>query len=104
MDKKYLKTIKDLTLPANVDTYKDLLVVPELGARVTLYNTKFEPVARLGNDVEGSKNTKGLRGQAKKWKDGQFVHPHDACFDAEGNIFVAEWVSGGRVSKLKRLS
>jgi len=33
-----------------------------------------------------------------------FVHPHDACFDAEGNIFVAEWVNGGRITKLTRLS
>ncbi len=29
-------------------------------------------------------------------------HPHDACFDAEGNIFVAEWVPTGRVSFLKK--
>jgi hypothetical protein len=104
MNYKYLKTIKDLVLPANVDTYKDLLVVPELGSRVTLYNTKFEPVSRLGNDVEAADKDKKLRTQPKRWKDGQFVRPHDACFDAEGNIFVAEWVSGGRISKLKRLS
>jgi hypothetical protein len=104
MNKKYLKTIKDLVLPANVDTYKDLLVVPELGSRVTLYNTKFEQVARLGNDVEEANKDGKLRTQPKRWKDGQFVRPHDACFDAEGNIFVAEWVGTGRVSKLKRLS
>ena len=38
-----------------------------------------------------------------KWHDGRFVHPHDACFGLGGDIFVAEWVSTGRVSKLKRL-
>ncbi|HVJ69698.1 MAG TPA: hypothetical protein VM510_17100, partial [Caulifigura sp.] len=29
--------------------------------------------------------------------------PHDACFDPQGNIYVAEWVATGRVSKLKRV-
>jgi len=27
---------------------------------------------------------------------GKFVHPHDACFDKDGNIYVVEWVSTGR--------
>ena len=35
---------------------------------------------------------------------GKFLHPHDACFDADGNIFVAEWVASGRITKLRRLS
>jgi len=30
------------------------------------------------------------------------VHPHDACFDSDGNLFVAEWVSAGRITKLRR--
>ena len=41
---------------------------------------------------------------ANLWQPGKFVHPHDACFDADGNIFVAEWVVGGRVTKLRKLS
>ena len=44
-----------------------------------------------------------IRGDERQWKPGKFVHPHDACFDREGNIFVAEWVATGRVTKLKRL-
>jgi hypothetical protein len=35
--------------------------------------------------------------------DGKFVHPHDACFDKNGDIFVVEWVSTGRVSKLVKV-
>ena len=27
-----------------------------------------------------------------QWQPGKFIHPHDACFDKDGNIFVAEWV------------
>ena len=35
---------------------------------------------------------------------GKFLHPHDACFDAHGNIFIAEWVATGRITKLRKVS
>ena len=105
MDGKYLETLKGYGLPANCDTYKNLLLVPELQARVTLLNEKNEIVVQLGEDVERvTKTVKGVRNDPKKWIDGKFVHPHDACFDHDGNILVAEWVATGRVTRLRRLS
>ena len=44
------------------------------------------------------------RGNPKTWVNGKFVHPHDACFDNDGNILVAEWVATGRITRLKRVS
>lgn len=44
-----------------------------------------------------------IRNDPSKWIPGKFVHPHDACFDKDGNIFVTEWVQTGRVTKLRRL-
>ncbi len=35
---------------------------------------------------------------------GKFVSPHAACFDHTGNIYVVEWISDGRVTRLKRIS
>jgi len=45
-----------------------------------------------------------IRRDPSQWRPGKFVHPHDACFDRDGNIFVAEWVSTGRVTKLARMA
>ena len=105
MEGKYIETLKGYGLPANVETWKNLMVVPELHARVTLLNEKNEVVARLGDDVARVTSDKfTIRGDKSKWQDGKFVHPHDACFGHDGSIFVAEWVGTGRVSKLKRLS
>jgi len=106
MDGQYLETIKGFGLPANVETWKNLLVVPELHARVTLLNEKNEVVARLGDDVARvtGKGGGAIRGDQSQWQDGKFVHPHDACFGADGSIFVAEWVGTGRVSKLRKIS
>lgn len=106
MDGKYIETIKGFGLPANVETWKNLMVVPELHARVSILNEKNEVVARLGDDVARitGQGGGGIRGDASKWVDGKFVHPHDACFAADGSIFVAEWVGSGRVSKLQKLA
>ncbi len=106
LDGKYIETLTGYGLPANCDTFQDLLLVPELHARVSLLDSRNQVVARLGADVaritgQGKKN---IRAHEELWHDGRFVHPHDACFDAEGNIFVAEWVQSGRVSRLTKIS
>jgi hypothetical protein len=44
-----------------------------------------------------------MRGTPRDWKAGRFIHPHDACFDRAGNIFVVEWVPTGRVSLLRKV-
>jgi len=103
---KYQKTMKGFGLPANVETYKGLLLVPELHARISILDSTDKVVATLGDDVARVTGKDGgkIRGDSKQWQAGKFVHPHDACFDADGNIFVAEWVATGRVSKLRKVS
>ncbi|MCC7084076.1 MAG: peptidase [Pirellulales bacterium] len=105
MDGKYLETIAGFGLPANADTWQDLLLIPELQARVSILNNNNEVVARLGDDVARitAEGGRGIRDRPEEWQPGKFVHPHDACFTPEGDIIVAEWVATGRVSKLKRL-
>lgn len=100
----YKETIPGFGLPANIDTLGGLMLVPELKACVTLLDEKHAVVARLGRAVERLDEIKDLRKQPDKWLDGQFVHPHDACFSPAGDIFVAEWVETGRVTKLEKLA
>jgi hypothetical protein len=108
MDGTYKTTLEGFGLPANVETYQNLMVVPELVARVTLLDDQNQVVARLGEDIDrivaDRDANKGfvIRTREDQWRQGKFVHPHDACFDADGNIFVAEWVATGRITKLQR--
>ncbi len=102
LDGHYLETHEGFGLPANIDTYKNLMLVPELKARVSLLDENNQVVATLGAAIERLDQVQNLRAQPNQWRDGEFVHPHDACFDLEGNLFVAEWVRTGRVSKLTR--
>jgi len=78
------------------------MVIPDLAARVTVVDEKNEVVTHLG---QGPANYRELRLKARnEFPVGQFVCPHGASFDREGNIFVGEWVEIGRLTKLCQLS
>ncbi len=109
LDGKFVKASKpnELVLfPAHAKTRGDVLLLPDLHARVSLFNKDNEPIVHLGEDAEWRKKVLDgfkIRSQPKEWVDGKFVHPHDAAFDKDGNIFVVEWVSTGRVSLLTKV-
>ena len=108
LDGQHRKTLDGFILPANLDTYGELMLVPDLSARVTLLDGKDQVVAHLGEDPawreQVLKDEMKMRRTPGSWVAGKFIHPHDACFDAEGNILIAEWVQTGRVTKLRKLS
>lgn len=105
LDGKHLRTQDGFLLPANTDTRGDLLLIPDLHARVTLLGKENQVVTQLGEDPQWLERvkTEDLRSKPETWENGRFIHPHDACFDAEGNIFVAEWVQTGRITKLSHV-
>jgi hypothetical protein len=105
LDGQHKHTMDGFLLPANADVQGELLLIPDLVGRVTLLNGKNEVIAHLGDDSERMKaDKKNIRADEKLWIDGKFVHPHDACFDKEGNIYVAEWVQRGRITKLRKVA
>lgn len=107
---EHTQTLDGFLLPANIDIRGDVMLVPDLVGRVTLLDKKNEVIAHLGDDAERIQadqkehGTFHIRGDESTWQDGKFIHPHDACFDAEGNIYVAEWVARGRITKLTHIS
>lgn len=105
LDGNYVETLEGFGLPANVDCQGDLLLVPELLGSVTLLGPKNETLVRLGDDKQRIVDDKGfsIRGDESKWNNGKFIHPHDACFDTNGDIYVAEWVHSGRITKLEKV-
>jgi len=106
MEGKHLKTLDGFLFPADIDVKGELMLVPDLHARITLLDKGNKVISHLGNDPEWQKValSKGFRGKREQWKAGRFVHPHDACFDKDGSVFVVEWVSTGRVTKLRKIS
>ena len=91
----------NLKSPCHFHTHGELMVIPDLDSRVTLFDKNNKLVAQLG---EGP-GYGGIRDKSRDaFKAGQFVAPHSAYFDHEGNIFVVEWVEVGRVTKLRKVA
>ena len=104
LDGKHIDFVEGTNLPCHFNIFRNGdVVVPDLGARVTLMNSENKVIAQLGEDTS---NTWGeLRKEPRdKFVPGKFVCPHGACFDHDGNIFVVEWVEVGRVTKLRRIA
>jgi hypothetical protein len=103
--------------PAHAKTHGDVLLVPDLHSRVSLFDKDNKPIVHLGEQtaedtawrkkvvasLSAKAPEKPVRVQPKEWPAGRFIHPHDASFDLNGNIIVVEWVGTGRVTLLKKV-
>ncbi len=91
----------EMHAPCHFHTRGDLMVIPDLESRVTLVDKNNKLVVHLGQGP----GYKGLRDKTRDFFiPGQFVAPHSAYFDRDGNIFVVEWVEVGRVTKLRKIA
>jgi DNA-binding beta-propeller fold protein YncE len=98
---EHLGFVKDeLRSPCHFHQRNGVLLVPDLEARVTLFDRDDKLLAHLGDGQNFNLRTK----PREQFIAGQFIAPHSAIFDHAGNIFVVEWVEVGRVTKLRRLA
>lgn len=91
-----------LTSPCAFTTVGDHLIIPELRGRVTVLDGQDQLVGYLGDnaavcDIPGWPNH-----PAHLIEPGKFNSPHGIAADRAGNLYVAEWIIGGRVTKLVR--
>ncbi len=99
-----------LTTPSAMVTYQDVMVVAELRARLTLLDIDDRLLGYLGDNeavsyLDGWPNTLDGQGQivpSDRLEPGKFNSPHGLVVDNEGNLYVSEWLIGGRYIKLAR--
>ena len=102
LDGRHLGFDSGVNRPCHFHERKGVAVIPDLVARVTLLDSHNRVITHLGEDTTG--DSQELRKKPRtEFRAGKFVSPHGACFDHAGNIFVAEWVEAGRVTKLRRV-
>lgn len=107
LDGKPLHSVKNgVRWPSTFDFHNGLMLMPDLKAVVTLFDRDNNPLVQLGDgrqpDGKTYENLRTLNRDA--FTPGKFVAPHAASFDADGNIYVAEWVEVGRITKLRKVS
>ncbi|MGO9108089.1 MAG: peptidase, partial [Thermoguttaceae bacterium] len=105
-DGKHISFTHGLPNPCYFSIRGEVLLVPDLHSRVSLLDRDNRPIVHLGYDEAWTQRVQreGLRGKPQLWEPGRFVHPHHAAFDADGNIFVVEWVPIGRITRLRHIA
>jgi DNA-binding beta-propeller fold protein YncE len=92
-----------LRLPCTIVPYGDELYIPDLHSRVTILDKNDQLISHIGErengwQIEGWPNIAHDLRQV-----GNFTSPHGMHVDGKGNIYVVEWISDGRITKLARL-
>lgn len=91
---------EDLGLPAAVTTYSDLAIVGELQGRVSILDKNGRVVGRVGTNTEEGIGSNQM--PPERWRTGFVVAPHGVAVNADGDIFVSEFNTFGRVLKFDR--
>jgi hypothetical protein len=81
--------------------YGELTLIPEAPyrARLTVLDPDDRVVATLGENDQVCARP-GFPNDRALVEPGRFVTPHSVATDATGNIYVVEWITGGRITKL----
>jgi hypothetical protein len=101
LDDKPIDIVEGTRSPCHFHAHKDDIVVPDLSGPVHILDKDNKIAVSMG---VGPGNPPRTTDDRSKFVAGQFVAPHGAIFDHNGNIFVVEWVEIGRVTKLRKVA
>jgi hypothetical protein len=114
LDGHYLRTFGEqfLNSPSDFEPWGDLLVVAELYGRLAVLGPDDELLGYLGADPAADQGWPTRPGWPNALADDgrtevpllpqrdRFNSPHGVATDVDGNLYVSEWVLGGRYTKL----
>lgn len=95
---------EELRLPCCFYQFEDDIYIPDLHARVSIFDGKNQLITHLGDNPDVWTKPGWPNLPAEEFAPGRFNSPHAMCVDSNKDIYVAEWVVTGRVTKLRRTS
>lgn len=103
-------TGEGLQYPCNVYTAHGDVYIPDLFGCVIIWGPDDKLVAKLGAnpdipEVGGWPKLAGYPNLPKEQRiPGRFISPHGLGIDSKKDLYVVEWISDGRITKLKKLA
>ncbi|WP_432797050.1 hypothetical protein [Poriferisphaera sp. WC338] len=100
----FLRVVTDTChSPCSFTFHEGKTYIPELFTGIKILDENDKVITSVGDNdgittVSGWPNLQGT----EHVQPGKFNSPHDLTVDADGNIFVVEWIIGGRITKLQR--
>jgi hypothetical protein len=102
LDGKHLRFVTaELRRPCCFFQFGEDMYIPDLDSRVTIFDRNDKLITHLGDS--DLYKTSGWPNIQYKLQPGKFSSPHACCVDSRGDIYVSEWISDGRVTKLRRV-
>lgn len=103
LDGKFVAVVTEgLRRPCSLSFHNGRVAVAELEARVTILDKDNKQVAHLGDNPK-KEHWANYNVPPAEWQPGIFTAPHGVSFDKDGNVYVMDWNSSGRVSKFKQV-
>jgi sugar lactone lactonase YvrE len=103
MDGKHIRFIEHhLDLPCSFYFFGDEVYIPDLHSRITILDKDDRLITHLGEDQQAYKQDGWPNLPKSYYRADRFSSPHGICVDSHGDIYVAEWIFDGRVTKLVR--
>lgn len=93
----------DLLHPCHFDQRGADLLIPDLFGRLTIFGADNQLITHLGENAGVEKIEEYPNLPRSQREPGKFISPHMACWDRHGGIFAVEWISDGRITKLRRV-
>ncbi len=79
-----------------------IVIVEHRGARLTVLDADDRLVCYLGEN-QGISGLEGWPNISRELHQiGKFNSPHGVAADADGNLYIVEWLVGGRIIKLAK--
>jgi hypothetical protein len=97
------EVVTGLGMPTSAAVQGDYVSVPDLHGRVVILDKSNTIMAVLGYNPEPTKGGRNFNIPQAQWVEGIFAGTHGSYWDAEGNLYVQDWNTSGRIMKLVRV-
>ena len=103
LDGQFLgEVVTGLGMPTSASIQGDFVAIPDLQGRLVILDKNNTIIAVLGHNSDPSKSG-NYNVPQDKWVEGIFNASHGSMWDKDGNLYVQDWNTAGRIMKLQRV-